>query len=74
VLLGHLHKLQAKYCFGILTEWIDTDANIVSDLLSRFRIQQFEKQVRRMGFSSLVRLQVPDRSSISSQMMSAISP
>jgi hypothetical protein len=46
----------------------------VSDLLSRFRIQQFEEQVRLMGFSSLVRLQVPDRSSISSRMMSTISP
>ena len=64
MLLGHLHKLQAKYCFGILIEWIDTDANIVSDLLSRFRIQQFEEQVRLMGFSSLFacRFQIVHRS------------
>jgi hypothetical protein len=35
-----LHNLQCKFHFRILVEWIDTKANIVSDLLSRLAIAE----------------------------------
>ena len=74
VLLMHLHKLQCKFHFRILVEWIDTKANIVSDLLSRFAIAEFLRQAALIGFPAPVRMQVKDRSSLVSQMMFAHSP
>jgi hypothetical protein len=75
VLLMFLHKLQCKFHFRILVEWIDTKANIVSDLLSRFEIAECLRQAALIGFPAPdVRMQVKDRSSLVSQMMSAHSP
>ena len=73
VLLEHLHALQCKYHFGILVEWIDTDANLISDLLSRFLLAKFHREIKLIGFPSPTRLQVPDRSSLVSRMMFASS-
>ena len=73
VLLEYLHSLQCQYHFGILVEWIDTDANLISDLLSRFRLAQFRSEVALIGFPAPTRLQVPDRSSLVSRMTFASS-
>ena len=71
VLLEYLHALQCQYHFGILVEWIDTDANLISDLLSRFRLLKFFDEVKLIGHPSPTRLQVLSRSSLVSQMMFA---
>jgi hypothetical protein len=39
-------------------EWIDTKANIVSDLLSRFDIAEFLRQAALIGFPAPIRMQV----------------
>jgi hypothetical protein len=73
VLLAWLHELQALYSFSVELEWIATDKNIIADALSRGEVRRFLQAAAHEGFpeSSLVRLQMPDRSSLVSKMMSA---
>jgi hypothetical protein len=63
----------ALYSFSVGLEWISTHKNIMPDALSRGDRRRFLEEAANQGFpaSSLVRLQMPDRSSIVSKMMSA---
>jgi len=73
VLLEWLHELMALYSFSVELEWVSTHKNIMPDALSRGDRRRFLEEAANQGFpaSSLVRLQMPDRSSIVSKMMSA---
>ena len=73
VLLEWLHELMALYSFSVELEWIPSHVNVMPDALSREERSRFLKEALNQGFpaSSLVRLQMPDRSSIVSRMMSA---
>ena len=73
VLLEWLHELMALYSFSVELEWIPSHINVMPDALSRGERLRFLKEALNQGFpaSSLVRLQMPDRSSIVSRMMSA---
>jgi hypothetical protein len=73
VLLERLHELMALYSLSVELEWIPSHINVTPDALSRGEGLRFLKEAPNQGFpaSSLVRLQMPDRSSIVSRMMSA---
>ena len=49
---GWLHQLQAEYHFACDCEFISSEDNAVSDLLSRFRFPEFRRHVANLGFPS----------------------
>ena len=69
-LLAYVHSLQCKFHFALDVEYIDTNANLVSDLLSRGEIEKFKDAVKLTGYSSPVRVQMPLRTSMCSYLMS----
>ena len=73
VLLAWLHELMALYSFSVELEWIKSKDNPIADALSRGERRNFLASAADCGFAaaSLVRLQMPDRTSLVSRMISA---
>ena len=73
VLLAWLHELMALYSFSVELEWIKSKDNPIADALSRGERRKFLASAADCGFAaaSLVRLQMPDRTSLVSRMISA---
>ena len=73
VLLGWLHELMVHYSFDVQLEWIASKANPIADALSRGERALFLRSALDAGFAppTLVRVQMPTRSSIVSAMISA---
>ena len=73
VLLAWLHELMALYSFAVELEWIKSADNVAADALSRGDRQRFLEAATDSGFppSSLVFLQMPDRSALVSKMICA---
>ena len=69
-LLAYVHSLQCKFHFALDVEYIDTNANLVSDLLSRGDIEKFFNAVKLTGFPSPVRVQMRQRTLLCSYLMS----
>ena len=73
VLLAWLHELMALYSFSVELEWIKSADNVAADALSRGDRRRFIQAATDSGYplSSLVFLQMPQRTSLVSKMISA---
>jgi hypothetical protein len=71
-LLNWLHEMMARFSFTIHLDYVQTDLNYLADPLSRLQIERFLREARTHWSATLplVRLQVPDRYSVSSQLIS----